>query len=89
MVNINDLLHALDTTKHVIVKFKTKAGTIRVMDCTRMLSYLPKEDRLGINNPKLNGPDIICIYDHLIREFRAFRKDSIIAFESQTEIIYT
>ena len=75
------LLYALESHRTVAVQFRTKAGTVRNMACTRRLEDVPDELRDGINTPKLNGPDIVCVYDHLIKEWRAFRWDSVIAFE--------
>ena len=45
------------------------------MNCTRI------NDKPGIDNPKLNGLDIIAVFDHLVNEWRAFRKDSVIEFK--------
>ena len=73
------LTNILDTNKLVKVEFKTKVGTIRVMDCTRMLSEVPADKHGGINLAKLNGPDIIAVYDFLVNEWRAFRVDSVIS----------
>ena len=70
-VNIDELIEKLNNNLHVKVQFLTKSGTVRVMSCTR------RATEPGINNPKLNGPDIIAVFDLLVNEWRAFRKDSV------------
>lgn len=75
------LTKLLDTNKCIQVEFKTKVGTIRTMKCTRLLSEIPEKEQLGISLAKLNGPDIIAIFDFLVNEWRAFRVDSVIKFE--------
>ena len=75
------LLNALESHRTVAVQFRTKAGTVRNMACTRLLEAVPEEQQDGIYTTKLNGPDIVSVYDHLIKEWRAFRWDSVIAFE--------
>lgn len=74
-IDIKDLYNKLNNNSCVEVKFKTKKGTIRTMNCTRL------NDKPGIDNPKLNGLDIIAVFDHLVNEWRAFRKDSVIEFK--------
>lgn len=63
------------------VTFLTKAGHYREMRCTRNLNLIPISDRTGIDNPKLNGPLIICAYDYQNSDWRAFRKDMVTAVE--------
>lgn len=75
------LLNALESHKMVRVQFRTKTGSVRTMDCSRVLDCVPELLREGINTPKLNGPEIVCVFDHLIGDWRAFRWDSVIAFE--------
>lgn len=80
-----DLLNVLNYNKCIKVKFKTKSGTIREMECTRDLEAIPKFQHEGINNPKLNGPLICCVYDWTNTDFRAFRWDSVLDWEIVTE----
>lgn len=77
------LLTTLNNTETVKVQFHTKAGTVRDMNCTRNFKAIPQEKWPGINSPKLNGPDIICVYDQLINDWRAFRYDSVIDFTAK------
>ena len=74
-VKIDDLMEKLNTSPNVEVVFKTKAGTIRIMNCTR------NTDVPGGDSSKLNGPSIIAVFDLLIKEWRAFRKDSIMSYK--------
>ena len=74
-VKIDDLMEQLNTNPNVEVVFKTKAGTIRTMNCTRAT------DIPGGDSSKLNGPSIIAVFDLLIKEWRAFRKDSIMSYK--------
>lgn len=73
-VNIDELIENLNTQQHIQVKFMTKAGIVRTMDCTRLTTVS------GADNIKLNGPSIIAVYDLLIGQWRAFRKDSVVAW---------
>lgn len=77
---IDGLMSALNHTDLVTVKFLTKTNRIREMECTRLLSSIPENQRAGISTPKLNGPDIVCVYDWLVHEWRAFRIDSVISY---------
>lgn len=74
-VNVETLVETLNTNNNVEVVFKTKTGKIRTMNCTR------NTNELGGDNPKLNGPSIIAVFDLLIKEWRAFRKDSIMSYK--------
>lgn len=74
-VKIDELMVTLESNPNVEVVFKTKAGTIRTMNCTRSV------DIPGGDNSKLNGPSIIAVFDLLIKEWRAFRKDSIMSYK--------
>ena len=74
---IETLQTALERSEHVHVLFTTKKGTKRLMDCSRA-STVPSEGR---NEPKLNHPSIIAVYDHQNSAWRSFRKDSVINFE--------
>ena len=65
----------------VVVKFTTKKNIIRTMACTRDLSRVPESQHAGISTPVLNQPGIICVYDLLIKDWRAFREDSVISYE--------
>jgi len=80
MIDKNELEHlqwALEEFKMVEVCYHTKRGTNRVMRCSRRLDAVPLEQHSGINDPRLNGPDIICVYDFDNSDWRSFRKDSI------------
>lgn len=78
---IDSLITALENSQFVNVTFNTKAGHVRTMKCTRVLEYVPENERDGINNSKLNGPLIVCVWDYQNSAFRSFRKDSVISFE--------
>lgn len=80
MKQLNNLMSALDHTDLVSVKFYTKKNKIRVMDCTRNLQSIPLEKRDGINIPTLQHEEIICVYDLLVGDWRAFRIDSVISY---------
>ena len=73
-----ELLIALENNNTVSVDFATKIGHIRIMKCTRNLDEIPEGDHQGINTVKLNGPDICCVYDWLVADWRAFRWDSVL-----------
>lgn len=74
-VKIDELMEQLNTNSNIEVVFKTKAGTIRTMNCTRAT------DTPGGDSSKLNGPSIVAVFDLLIKEWRAFRKDSIVSYK--------
>jgi hypothetical protein len=76
------LLADLETFGFVTVTYTTNRGTVRVMHCTRRLADIPENVRSGINDPKLNGPLICCVYDWQNSGFRAFRWDSVIEWNS-------
>jgi hypothetical protein len=68
-------MEILNTNDNVEVVFKTKTGKVRTMNCTRNTT------ESGGDNSKLNGPSIIAVFDLLIKEWRAFRKDSILSYK--------
>ena len=74
------LYKSLETCDLVMVTFVTAAGTERVMGCTRNLDAVPEEKREGINNKKLNGDHLVCVYDFQNSGWRSFRKDSVAGF---------
>jgi len=78
---ISDLMVALESPDTVLVTFTTKAGTQRVMGCTRNLTVVPEELRDDINTPKLNHESIIAVYDFQNSGWRSFRKDAVTKFE--------
>jgi hypothetical protein len=78
---LNSLLKSLETQDLLLVTFLTKAGTHRVMGCTRKRSAIPSGLYEGIYEPKLNSDSIVCVFDFQNLGFRSFRKDSIISFE--------
>ena len=78
---IADLLEALETNPLVSVEFTTKTGKIRIMECSRMLLYVPEHLQDGMFDTRLNGPDIVCVFDYNNCGWRAFRKDTVISFE--------
>lgn len=78
---LNSLLKSLETNDLVLVTFLTKAGTQRVMGCTRKRSAIPHGLYEGIYESKLNSDSIVCVFDFQNLGFRSFRKDSIISFE--------
>jgi hypothetical protein len=75
------LLETLNTEAPVIVQFRTKKNKLRTMACTRDLKSIPTEQHAGINSPVLNQPGILCVYDLLIKEWRAFRIDSVTSYD--------
>jgi hypothetical protein len=75
---IENLQNALETFKDVYVTFTTKRGTERTMHCSRKSDDVPAEGR---DDFRLNGPDIIAVYDYQNTAWRSFRKDSVISFE--------
>ena len=77
-----ELLEMLEESTPVTVEFRTKRGTIRSMNCTRNLENVYESQRDGINTPVLNQPGIVAVYDLLVSDWRAFRLDSVISFES-------
>lgn len=79
-----ELLEMLEKSIPVKVNFLTKRHTIRVMTCTRNLENVPEEKRDGIKIPELNQPGIIAVYDFLVSDWRAFRLDSVIHFETES-----
>jgi hypothetical protein len=76
------LLDLLETFKNVYVTFRTKRGNERTMHCSRALEHVPQE---GKNDFRLNGPDIIAVYDYQNSAWRSFRKDSVLYFEYDTK----
>jgi len=75
---VESLESALETFSSVDVTFTTKRGSERVMRCSRV----PKDvDMTGRDDPKLNHPSIIAVYDYQNSAWRSFRKDSVISFE--------
>ena len=78
---LEDLQWCLEGTEIVEVWYYTKKGTERTMYCSRHLGNVSKDQHDGINDHRLNGPDIICVYDMDNRDWRAFRKDSVIDFK--------
>jgi len=78
---IDKLLETLETNPLVSVVFTTKAGTERTMECSRLNLYVPEELYDGRFNFRLNGPDIICVFDYQNSDWRAFRKDSVISYK--------
>lgn len=77
---MNPLLEKLENGT-VVVKFRTKKNIVRTMACTRSLTRIPTDQHPGIGTPTLNQPGIICVYDLLIKDWRAFRMDSVISYE--------
>jgi hypothetical protein len=77
------LIETLDKNVEVAVTFKTKAGTTRTMQCTRMLSMIPQSDSgyVGIGDPKLDNASSIAVYDYQNSAWRAFRHDSVLSYE--------
>ena len=82
MNNIDDkLLDDLNNNSTVCVDFVTKTGKTRRMLCTRLLSAIPVEQHNGIYDKRLNGKVIVAVYDLEIKEWRAFRWDSVIVWK--------
>lgn len=77
---VASLLDALEDNELVLVTFRTKTGTNRVMGCTRLLAYIPEDKREGRFEPQLNKDSIVCVYDFQNSAWRSFRKDSVISF---------
>ena len=74
------LTKALEANDLVLVTFTTKAGTQRVMGCTRKMSAIPEDAHEDINDTKLNHESIICVYDFQNSAWRSFRKDAVTSF---------
>ena len=82
MNNIDDkLLDDLNNNSTVCVDFVTKTGKTRRMLCTRLLSTVPPEQYEGMYDPRINGQVIATVYDLEIKEWRAFRWDSVIVWK--------
>jgi hypothetical protein len=81
-MNTENLIKTLNECVEVEVTFKTKAGTVRKMQCTRMLSMIPESDSgyVGIGDTKLDNAASIAVYDYQNSAWRAFRKDSVISY---------
>jgi len=77
------LLQTLETEPSVKIKFVTKKNTIRVMECTRNLDYVPVEKHTGVNTPMYTKPGIIWVYDLMVKDWRAIREDAIIQNENK------
>lgn len=77
---IQSLMNSLESNDLVLVNFRTKAGTIRAMGCSRNLEAIPQEKHDGRFDPKLNHESIVCVYDFQNSGWRAFRKDSVVSF---------
>jgi hypothetical protein len=77
-----DLIDTLNSNVEVAVTFKTKAGTSRTMQCTRMVSMIPESGSgyTGIGDTKLDNAASIAVYDYQNSAWRAFRKDSVISY---------
>lgn len=73
---IASLYLALESQENVYVTFTTKRGVERTMHCSRA-SNVPIQ---GKDDPKLNHPSIIAVYDYQNSAWRSFRKDSVISF---------
>lgn len=73
------LLEILRTNKYVQVEFQTKNNRIRSMTCTRNWEHVGNCD--GMDSDKLNGPDIIAVYDYMVKEWRAFRVDKVLSYK--------
>lgn len=78
---IDDLIYDLDNNPLIAVTFRTKSGTERVMECSRMDLYIPEEVLQGRFNYRLIGDSIIGVFDYQNGDWRAFRKDSIISYK--------
>lgn len=76
----HELLNLLEKA-NVVVKFTTKKNVVRSMLCTRNLFVVPESQHEGKNTAVLNQPGIVCVYDLLIKDWRAFRMDSVISYE--------
>lgn len=79
---IETLIDTLNTNVEVGVTFKTKAGTTRTMQCTRLVSMIPESESgyTGIGDTKLDNAASIAVYDYQNSAWRAFRKDSVINY---------
>jgi len=80
---ITSLLNDLQSSDMVLVTYKTKTGTTRVMGCTKMLSAVPEELHEGRFDRQLNREDIVCVYDYQNSAWRSFRHDSVISYTVQ------
>lgn len=78
--SIPSLLEALQSNPEVLVTFRTKAGTERVMRCSKQLTAIPEDKHEGRFDTRLNGESIVCVYDFQNSAWRSFRKDSVISF---------
>jgi len=77
------LLQTLETEPSVKIKFITKKNTIRIMESTRNLNYIPDKQRAGLNTPMYTKPGIIWVYDLMVKDWRAIREDAIIQNENK------
>lgn len=84
--DIVQLIHDLGFYAYCNVTFKTKKGHVRTMTCTTNLHEVPPEDWGGVNNPVLTGPAIIQVYDLDNSGWRAFRKDSVITWDTHSTL---
>lgn len=82
---IASLLDALESHDLVMVTFRTKAGTNRVMGCTKRLTAVPEEFHEGRFDYRLIGDSIICVYDFQNSAWRSFRRDSVVQFSIAPE----
>lgn len=62
----------------VSVSFFKKDGGVRQMKCTRDLELVPAEQHADMYDYRINGPDIIGVYDLEYSAWRSFRKDKVI-----------
>ena len=63
------------------VVFTKKDGTERTMNCTLDQDWVP-EDKVPTGGIKQLSEDVVRVFDTDIKEWRSFRKDSVISFES-------
>lgn len=79
--NITQLIETLETNDLVLVTFRTKAGSTRIMGCTKKLDAIPEELQDGRFDYRLNHESIICVFDFQNSAWRSFRRDSVIEFK--------
>ena len=69
----------------VHVKFTKKDGDTRLMNCTRAEKFIPTDKRPKSGNEKKNEA-LEVVFDVDINEWRCFRWNSVIEWQSKVEV---
>lgn len=78
-MDIHEIREALKNEVATVV-FKKRNGEIRTMICTLMPEYLPEGESSRVSGPP--SEVTVTALDIEINEWRAFRYDSLISFET-------